>query len=133
MRKLWIAIILVGGFLLWDVGWWLGFGVSPMSPRELKLAVNEGRAPVIIDVRTRSEFESFHIPGAINVPYPAPLAELASVSPDPTRAVVVVCLTGHRSPPVAEQLHQGGYTAVTNLTWGMLAWKLFGGETASGP
>jgi rhodanese-related sulfurtransferase len=133
MRWLWILVILLGGFLLWDTAWWLGFGVSPMSPRELKLAVNEGRAPVIIDVRTRAEFEAFHIPGAVNVPYPATLAELAATSPDPTRAVVVVCMTGHRSPPVVHQMRQGGYTAVTNLTWGMLAWKLFGGETTSGP
>lgn len=133
MRWLWIFVLLLAAFLLWDVGWWLGFGVSPMSPRELKLAVNEGRAPVIIDVRSRAEFESFHIPGAVNVPFPATLAELAAVSPDPTLSVVVVCLTGHRSSPVVSQMQKGGYTAVTNLTWGMLAWKILGGETVSGP
>jgi rhodanese-related sulfurtransferase len=133
MRGLWIIIFVVAGFVLWDVGWWLGFGVEPMSPWTLKLAVNEDRSPVIIDVRTPAEFQSFHIPGAINVPYPATLAELASASPDPTRRVVVVCLTGHRSSPVVSQMQDGGYTAVSNLTWGMLAWKIMGGETTSGP
>ncbi len=40
-------------------------------------------------------------------------------------------MSGHRSPPIVKQLQDGGYTHVHNLTWGMLAWKLFGGETES--
>ena len=132
MRVLKILIIVIVVLILWDLGWWFGFGVSPMSPWRLKMLVNEGRAPMLIDVRTPTEFESFHIPGAINVPYPATLAELAFASPDPTRPVLVICMSGHRSPPVVRQMMQGGYTDVHNLTWGMMAWKLFGGDTASG-
>jgi len=132
MRGLKILIGITVILILWDVFWWFGFGVSPMSPWKLKQLVNEGRAPELIDVRTPSEFESFHIPGAINVPYPATLAELASVSPDPNRPVLVICMSGHRSPPVVKQMQDGGYTNVHNLTWGMLAWKLFGGDTTSG-
>ncbi|WP_319470244.1 rhodanese-like domain-containing protein [uncultured Pseudodesulfovibrio sp.] len=132
MRFLTVILVILGVLVLWDLGWWFGFGVSPLSPWELKQMVNENRAPLIIDVRTPGEFDSFHIPGAVNVPYPATLAELASVAPDPTRPVAVVCMTGHRSPPVVSQLQQGGYTHVLNVTWGMAAWKLFGGETASG-
>ncbi len=132
MRGLKILIVVIVILALWDLGWWFGFGVSPMSPWRLKQMVNQGRAPVIIDVRTPGEFESFHIPGAVNVPYPATLAELASVSPDPDRPILVVCMSGHRSPPVVRQMMKGGYADVYNLTWGMLAWKLFGGDTASG-
>lgn len=133
MRVLGTIIIIIAALVLWDVAWWFGFGVSPLSPWDLKMMVNQDNAPLIIDVRTRKEFESFHIPGAVNVPYPATLAELAYVSPDPNNPIVVVCMSGHRSPPVVKQLKEGGYTDVVNLTWGMLAWKLFGGETTSGP
>lgn len=128
-RILLIAIVLLAA---WDLGWWLGFGVEPYSPWALKQMVNEGNAPIIMDVRTPAEFRSFHIPGAVNVPFPAPLIEFAKKAPDPTDPIVVVCMTGHRSPPVVRELTNGGYTNVTNLTWGMLAWKLFGGETESG-
>lgn len=132
MRALLTVLIIIGCLALWDVGWWYGFGVSPLSPIDLKTAINEDRAPTIIDVRTPKEFDFFHIPGAINVPYPATLAELALASPDPNKPVVVVCMSGHRSPPVVKQMQDGGYTDVRNLTWGMLAWKLFGGDTESG-
>ena len=72
------------------------------------------------------EFEACHIDGAINVPYPAGLSDFARLIPHPNQATVVVCMTGHRSPLVVRQLQQGGYTNVVNLTWGMVAWKLFG-------
>ena len=39
--------------------------------------------------------------------------------------VIVICMTGHRSPMVAYQLKKRGYRQVYNLTWGMLAWKLW--------
>jgi rhodanese-related sulfurtransferase len=132
MHGLKILIGLIVILILWDVVWWFGFGVSPMSPWQLKQLVNQGRAPELIDVRTPGEFASFHIPGAVNVPYPATLAELAFVSPDPNRPILIICMSGHRSPPVAKQMQDGGYTNVHNLTWGMMAWKLFGGDTTSG-
>ncbi len=132
MRALLTILIMLAALALWDVGWWFGFGVSPLSPYDLKVAINEDRAPAIIDVRTPAEYDLFHIPDAINVPYPATLAQLAMASPDPTWPVVIVCMTGHRSPPVVKQMQDGGYTDVHNLTWGMLAWKLFGGDTESG-
>ncbi|MBI9087549.1 MAG: hypothetical protein JEZ11_28430, partial [Desulfobacterales bacterium] len=60
MRGLKILIGLIVILILWDVVWWFGFGVSPMSPWKLKQLVNQGRAPELIDVRTPGEFASFH-------------------------------------------------------------------------
>lgn len=132
MRTLSVIVVIIAALVLWDVAWWHGFGVEPLSPWTLKTMINQDNAPVIIDVRTPAEYKSFHIPGAVNVPFPATLAELAAVSPDPHNPIAVVCMSGHRSPPVVRQLKKGGYTDVVNLTWGMLAWKLFGGEIEAG-
>ncbi|BDQ34396.1 rhodanese-like domain-containing protein [Pseudodesulfovibrio portus] len=132
MRFLAPILVLLAVLALWDLGWWLGFGVPPLSPFALREALRRDDPPTVIDVRTPAEYDFFHIRGAVNLPYPVSLAELAAVSPDPTKPVVVVCMTGHRSPPVARQLQKGGYTDVRNLTWGMLAWKLTGGDTESG-
>jgi rhodanese-related sulfurtransferase len=124
-------LVLAAFVLLWDAGWWLA-GVPPMSPPALKRALAGDTPPTVIDVRTPAEFEFFRIPGAVNVPYPADLIDLARVAPDPSAPVVVVCMTGHRSPPTVRQMQRGGYTNVRNLTGGMLVWKLFGGPTVSG-
>jgi rhodanese-related sulfurtransferase len=131
VRILTAILIVVALLVLWDVCWWLA-GVPPMSPWALKAALKKNEPPLVVDVRTPGEYELFHIPGAVNVPFPATLEELYRAAPDRDRPVVVTCMTGHRSPPTVRQMQKGGYTHVRNLTGGMAVWKLFGGGTVSG-
>lgn len=35
---------------------------------ELRVAIIENRAPVLVDVRSESDFQQGHLPGAINIP-----------------------------------------------------------------
>lgn len=129
MRFLAVLVLVAGLLVLWDVAWWKVGQVSPMSPWRLRVLLEDKENVVVLDVRTPLEFKAFHIDGAINVPYPAGLSDFARLIPNPNQATVVVCMTGHRSPLVVRQLQQGGYTNVVNLTWGMVAWKLFGGAS----
>ena len=82
----------------------------------------------LIDVRTPGEFSWFHIDGAENMPGLLSNAQ-GFKGKRVDEPVIVICMTGHRSPMVAYQLKKRGYKQVYNLTWGMLAWKLFGGKT----
>ncbi|WP_300164766.1 rhodanese-like domain-containing protein [Solidesulfovibrio sp.] len=116
-------------FVAWDIGW-LAAGVSQTLPWRLRGRLAGAAKPQLLDVRTPTEYALFHIPGAVNRP-DAMTADPANLGLDAKRPVVVVCMTGHRSPFVARRLTAGGYDA-SNLTWGMLGWKLFGGESVSG-
>ncbi|MGO9019671.1 MAG: rhodanese-like domain-containing protein [Syntrophobacteraceae bacterium] len=40
--------------------------------------------------------------------------------------MVIVCLSGHRSPLVASRLNKQGFKNVYYLSWGMLAWIVSG-------
>ena len=116
-----IFLFLIG----WDVAWYLA-GVRPIFPWQLKKLLQKDQRQIrLIDVRTPAEFSLFHIQGADNKP------ELITDNPalpqtDKEKPIVVICMTGHRSPPVAYRLKKSGFKKVYNLTWGMLAWKLFG-------
>jgi rhodanese-related sulfurtransferase len=57
-----------------------------IKPIELQAAINENHAPVIVDVRSEKEFQSEHLPGAINIP----LEELENrkAELDPTKPTV---------------------------------------------
>jgi len=121
-------ILLLLVVLGWDLVWCVA-GVKPLFPWQLKKMLHERQNPgQLIDVRTTFEFNWFHIDGAANRPD-------ILLSPDlfkdknSDEPVIVICMTGHRSPIVAYQLKKRGYKRVYNLTWGMLAWKLFGGKT----
>lgn len=127
MRAVIFILVLL---VLWDVAW-LATGVGQTLPWQLKSMIKDKADPQLLDVRTPAEYAFFHIPGAVNRP-DAFTQNAASLGLDPNRPVVVICMTGHRSPFVAKKLISQGLDA-TNLTWGMLGWKLFGGASIPGP
>jgi len=88
-----ILLLLIG----WDVAWYLA-GVRPLFPWQLKKLLQRDKRQVrLIDVRTPAEFKWFHIQGADNKPE---LITGNRVLPqtDKEKPVVVICMTGHRSP-----------------------------------
>jgi rhodanese-related sulfurtransferase len=117
-----IVVILL--FVVWDLVWWI-LGVKPRFPWQLKPGLGPGSSgPVLLDVRTPLEYNWFHLPGAQNRPdLLSGSGKMPSVSP--VQEVVVICMTGHRSPFVAYGLQRKGYGRVYNLTGGMLGWKVY--------
>ncbi len=121
MKNFLIAVILV--FVVWDAVWWL-VGVTPLFPWQLRRQLRAGPAELfLLDVRTPTEFTWFHLPGALNLPGALDQGNLAQLPKE--RQLVVICLTGHRSPLVAYALKKQGFNRVYNLTWGMLGWKIY--------
>lgn len=81
----------------------------------------QGRgAPLIVDVRSAYEFRAGHIPGAQNIPL-GQIGQRAGALPE-DRAVVCVCLSGHRSLHAAALLCRAGRQGVS-LRGGMLRWR----------
>lgn len=85
----------------------------------------KGNQLLLIDVRTPWEYNWFHINGAVNKPE---LIVDINALPGGSKEnpLIVICMTGHRSPLVAHRLKRRGFKQIYNLTWGMVAWKLFG-------
>ena len=103
--------------------------IREVAPGAFHAAVADA---VVIDVREPSEFETGHIPGAINIPrgvlefqvdaHPA----VANVS-DPAlshkeRALVLVCRTGGRAALSALNLQRLGFADVRSIAGGVVAW-----------
>lgn len=119
-----VLLILIG----WDFVWFL-VGVKPLSPWHLKkLLKGKNDQLSLIDIRTPWEYNWFHIDGAVN--RPKLLLDIDALpATNKENPLIFICMTGHRSPIVAYRLKKRGFKQVYNLTWGMLGWKLFGGET----
>lgn len=71
---------------------------------------------LLIDVRTKGEFNAGHIEGAINIPFEKTSALVSAIGPDKQRPVVVYCRSGNRSGKSKRQLDALGYTAIYNAT-----------------
>jgi len=121
MKGFLLIIILL--FIVWDAVWW-ALGIKPLFPWQLKKRLASGSSDLLLlDVRTPIEFGWFHLPGARNAPNLLLETEtIQEVSPD--QPMVIICMTGHRSPIVAYSLKKKGFKQVYNLTWGMLGWQV---------
>jgi rhodanese-related sulfurtransferase len=92
--------------------------IAEVTPEETRAKQKAG--VVIVDVREPYEWQEGHIPGAIHIPLgslPRRLREL-----DPSREVITVCRSGHRSITAAQMLHQGGFSQVSSMAGGMISW-----------
>lgn len=87
-------------------------------------------APHILDVREESEYtgELGHIPGSTLLPLRQLQYEIDKLGIARDDPVVVVCRSGVRSTTAAAMMTGMGYTRVSNLKGGMLAWREAGFE-----
>ena len=77
--------------------------------------------PLLLDVRTRVEFDVSHLPGARHVDPDIPAAQLVPTIPA-GQPVVVYCSVGYRSADCATRLLKAGFTNVTNLEGSIFQW-----------
>ena len=72
--------------------------------------------PYLIDVRTKEEYDSGHLDGAINIPYETvveTLGDTYTVHED--TPIIVYCRSGNRSGQAFTSLKNAGYTNVYDL------------------
>ena len=86
----------------------------------------------VIDVRTREEYDAGHIQGALNFDYYNDDFEekIEAELKDKDKPYIVYCRSGMRSLYSAEILEELGYTNVTNMKGGFLAWQSAGKPVA---
>jgi len=80
------------------------------------------RGAKLVDVRSSREFaHAAHPKGAISVPPQLIGKDKTGLARDDD--ILVICLSGHRSPRQARRLAEMGFTRVTNVEGGLRAWK----------
>lgn len=82
-----------------------------------KISMSEGLARmesdenyILLDVRRADEFESGHIPGAVNLPNEEIGTEEIPSLPDKEQTIYIYCRSGNRSKQAADKLLALGYT-----------------------
>ena len=82
------------------------------------------RQPLLVDVRESSEYQSGHIPDAINIPLRTLTHNLNKIPRD--RPVVLYCSTGYRSAMGVMTLHLLNYDNVQGFPPSFAGWKAAG-------
>jgi phage shock protein E len=90
---------------------------------------------LVLDVRTQDEFESGHVPGAVNIPHDELEVRVSEIDGYRDESVVVYCERGGRAGLAASVLLDAGFADVDHLEGDMSGWRARGlpSETANSP
>jgi adenylyltransferase/sulfurtransferase len=96
-------------------------GIPQMTVEQLKQRIDAGTAPFVLDVREPHEYAIVDI-GAPLIPVGELTQNFHRLTFPKTTEIVVHCKSGARSQRAALILKENGYTNVSNLSGGILAW-----------
>ena len=116
MKRTYLALILLMSFDVLSAELW--------SVAQLQKAISKSdHKPVLLDVRTQSEYNDGHIQDAINIPHDQILKEPQLVSAYKDSQMVVFCRSGVRAGKVIEMLEGLGFKEIIDIDGDMLAWN----------
>jgi parallel beta-helix repeat protein len=84
---------------------------------------------VLLDVRTKGEYDGGHIYGATLIPVTELLARIGELASRKHDSILVYCGSGGRSVTASGILDSNGFTEVYNMLGGITAWKSAGYPT----
>ncbi|MES1217952.1 MAG: rhodanese-like domain-containing protein [Bacteroidota bacterium] len=100
-----------------------------ISPSEICDYISKHPATILLDVRTKEEFEGKANPNfgalknAINIPVQELESKLSTISNLKKKEIIVYCSHNHRSPQASYILTQHGFHKIINMTGGMSVMK----------
>ena len=93
-------------------------GTAPAEPGYKKITALEAKEimdsedVIILDVRSRDEYEKEHIQNAVSLPSTEIESLAEEMLPDKNTTILIYCKTGKKSAEAAEKLVKMGYTRV---------------------
>jgi phage shock protein E len=106
----WNWILIIGGVM---AAVFLLKRMSFISPEAARQHLQQGA--LVIDVRSAGEFNSGHLPNAINIPLDGIETVLPRRVKDKNQMLLLHCLSGMRSGMAKQKLKSLGYANVFNL------------------
>jgi molybdopterin/thiamine biosynthesis adenylyltransferase/rhodanese-related sulfurtransferase len=88
-----------------------------------ELLKNNGKSPLVLDVRESDEWRQGHLEGAIFLPRGFLEIKVESAVPDKNAPIVAYCAGGVRSLLAAKVMREMGYQNVSSMAGGYAAWK----------
>jgi phage shock protein E len=88
---------------------------TSITPQEAKKRLDNEKGIILLDVRTKEEYESGHIKDSMLIPVDVLEKESESKLKDKNATIFVYCRSGNRSVTAANILVKQGYKNVYNL------------------
>ena len=120
MRKIILLLSLI--FVFGLSGCMNNSNYKSITMEQAKEIMDTTEGYIILDVRTIEEFNTGHIPNAINIPNEVIYDEATKILTDKEQVILVYCRSGRRSKEASSKLVELGYSNVLEFG-GILDWK----------
>ena len=119
MRKQTLALLLALVLLLTACAQAASY--EQITQEEAKQIMDTTNGYILLDTRTREEYDQSHIPGALLIPHTEIAQRAEAELPDKDQVILVYCRSGNRSKQASEVLAELGFTNVKEFggihTW----------------
>lgn len=100
------------------------YAIDLLTVKQLKEELNQtNQSLILLDVRTREEFNSGRIKNSINIPHDLLLSDISLIADYKSKKVVVYCRSGKRAKLVLDRLSDEGFRTLIDVDGDMLAWN----------
>lgn len=123
MRSKWIATFVALGLIL-VAPRLMGQDVAEVNVQQAQNMSQQG--VLLLDVREESEYAALHAPQAKLIPLGDISSRMKEIDAYKDKPIVVVCRSGRRSTRAVAILKDAGFTQVSNVQGGMIAWEQAG-------
>jgi rhodanese-related sulfurtransferase len=88
--------------------------------------MQEGKAQLIVDVRSQGEYNRDHVPGAVHIPFYSVRSGIQKIGYSKKDPIVLYCEHGPRSGIASMTLSLSGYEQIYSLDGHMKGWRASG-------
>ena len=88
--------------------------------------LRDSRTNVVLDVRTKKEYDAGHMPGAVLIDFNAPDFAEQVAKLDKSKTYLVHCAAGGRSAKACDKMSTMKFSSLVNLEGGFRAWEKAG-------
>jgi rhodanese-related sulfurtransferase len=97
--------------------------IKNITSEEAYKLMGDNKELLIIDVRTKQEYKSGHIPGAKSIPAHELQERIAELQAYKDKPILIHCASGGRSPGAARFLLKYGFKDIYHLNRGLIGWR----------
>ena len=94
-----------------------------IDPQTLLQLIQTEQAPLILDVRSKQEYEQGHVQGAINIAYDQLQQRISLLNGKQHQPLIIYCRSGRRAQHAYQTLHNNGFSNLTYLKGHMNLWQ----------
>lgn len=97
-------------------------GGAAISPSHATHLINKEDAKVV-DIRSKEEFRSGHLPNAINIPSKDINKRMSELEAFKEKPIILICKTGTTAGATGGILAKAGFTQLNKLRGGIMEWQ----------